>query len=157
MTKYLLVVAAAGLAALSSMLLAGCGCTDMGCMDSLTLNLPSAGLDEGVWQFDFASGDSNWSCTFTIPVDPEQPGSCSDPWEAGFEREESDEPYLERAVVGIRIWKAPKVLSVVVRHQDATVLTTDIRPSYEPFEVDNGGGSCNVTCRTASVDLWKAP
>lgn len=151
-----LLLLASCLAALSSFHLAACGqdtgvtCTAMGCMSTLTLDMPEEGLAPGLWVFEVdADDDRRWICEASIPFEREGGASCDGPYGGVLARFYGDPVPAYFEIIG-----NPATVSVKVTHEDVIVLQRVIEPMYETFTVDNGHEFCNLTCAAARLPLW---
>ncbi len=136
--------------------LGGCGdtCTDMGCVDGLTLSFEV--FDQGTWTFelDLVSDDDfhrSVTCIGVLPLNTDADTGCDDP-SFGLILSGSALPEDDQSIAGLVVWDlTPEELDVRVSLDDVELLSTTLNPSYSTTE-PNGEG-CEPACISGGVTL----
>lgn len=135
-------------------------CTQMGCTDGLILRPDSDMLnDPGKYEITFYLDDNNQNqivCMGQLPLKPCEQGdsfSCSSK-DVRIGESGCAMPSSEHAIDDIYVFKTPKKIVMVTKHNGKAVMARTLRPKYI-FTRPNGPG-CDPQCVTSTVSLgWK--
>ena len=145
------------LCAFTQSALAQKACTEIGCVNSLTLKGDETrDWKNGNYNFDFVLDNRRVRCWGELPLKPCEEGpslSCNKP---GVSIVESGcaLPKDQHAFGDIHIDGEPRRVMVRITHNNKTILTRSVSPQYQKSR-PNGTG-CGPVCSSASYNLFSA-
>jgi hypothetical protein len=127
----------------------GEACTEMGCIDGLTVQFDPPLEGKGTYAFDVTVDGAAYHCEATIPLE----GSstvCGSGGIVSIFLSGSELPVAEQTLPGLHVEGTPASVQVQVHRDDALVADADLSPKYQT--VQPNGPDCEPTCHSASVD-----
>ena len=125
-------------------------CTEMGCIDGLTVNFAPALMGKGTYTFDVTVDGTAYACDATIPLEGSSTvcgtGGVVSIFLSGTELDPS-----KQSLPGVHVEGAPKSVQIQVHRDKALVADADLSPKYQ--EVQPNGPDCPPTCHSAAVDV----
>jgi len=128
----------------------GDACTEMGCIDGLTVSFEPALMGKGTYTFDVTVDGTAYSCDAAIPLEGSSTvcgtGGVVSIFLSGTELDPS-----EQSLPGLHVEGTPKSVQIQVHRDKALVADADLSPKYQ--EVQPNGPDCPPTCHSAAVDV----
>lgn len=125
-------------------------CTEIGCIDGLTVNFQPALMGKGTYTFDVTVDGTAYSCDATIPLAGSSTvcgtGGVVSIFLSGTELDPS-----EQSLPGLHVEGAPKSVQIQVHRDKALAADADLSPTYQV--VQPNGPDCPPTCNTAAVEV----
>lgn len=127
----------------ASLGLAACGCTEVGCDPSTSVQIDADGWPAGAYTVTVEAGGRSLTCT--AAHDPATVGTCGDYGEVFFTVGTAEAP-AEVVVFG-----APETLRVVLERGEATLLDETVEPDVDDFRPN--GAFCGPVCEAGHAAL----
>jgi hypothetical protein len=128
----------------------GDACTEMGCIDGLTVSFDPPLTGKGTYTFDVTVEGTAYSCDATIPLEGASTvcdtGGVVSIFLSGTELDPS-----EQSLPGLHVEGTPKSVQIQVQRDGAPVADADLSPKYQV--VQPNGPDCEPTCHSAAVDV----
>ena len=125
-------------------------CTEIGCIDGLTVNFEPALMGKGTYTFDVTVDGTAYSCDATIPLEGSSTvcgkGNVVSIFLSGTELDPS-----QQSLPGLHVEGTPKSVQIQVHRDKALAADADLSPTYQ--EVQPNGPDCPPTCHSAAVDV----
>lgn len=130
-------------------------CTQIGCVDGLTLTIdPVHRWEKGDYIFDFMIEGKAVQCKAALPLKPcEEPSvSCDPPGIVMISESGCALPEDAQGFGDIRIESAPMAIRLDIFHNGEKIHGLAAHPQYQTSQPN--GPQCGPVCRSASVDLF---
>ena len=127
----------------------GSGCTEMGCVDGLEVNLSPEFSAPGSYELQLLLDETLVTCTADLPLSSESE-SCSSE-EVWMLTSGSALAASEHRLTGWSTILSPELIEMVVLHESTVVLNEGFYASYEMLQPN--GEDCEPTCYTESVTV----
>ena len=128
----------------------GGACTEMGCIDGLSVTFEPALAGKGTYTFDVTVDGTAYSCDATIPLEGSSTvcgtGGVVSIYLSGTELDPS-----EQSLPGLHVEGTPKSVQIQVHRDKALVADADLSPKYQVTQPN--GPDCPPTCNSAAVDV----
>ena len=128
----------------------GDACTEIGCIDGLTVNFQPALMGKGTYTFDVTVDGTAYSCDAAIPLAGSSTvcgtGGVVSIFLSGTELDPS-----EQSLPGLHVEGTPKSVKIHVERDRDPVADADLSPTYQ--ELQPNGPDCPPTCHSAAVDV----
>lgn len=128
----------------------GDACTEIGCIDGLSVTFEPALAGKGTYTFDVTVDGTAYSCDATIPLEGSSTvcgtGGVVSIYLSGSELDPSDQ-----SLPGLHVEGTPKSVRIQVHRDKALVADADLSPKYQ--EVQPNGPDCPPTCHSAAGDV----
>ena len=128
----------------------GGACTEIGCIDGLTVDFAPPLMGKGTYTFDVTVDGTAYSCDATIPLEGSSTvcgtGGVVSIFLSGTELDPS-----KQQLPGLHVEGTPKSVQIQVHRDKALVADADLSPKYQ--EVQPNGPDCPPTCHSAAVDV----
>jgi hypothetical protein len=125
-------------------------CTEMGCIDGLSVNFDPPLMGKGTYTFDVTVDGTAYSCDATIPLEGSSTvcgtGGVVSIYLSGTELDPS-----EQSLPGLHVEGTPKSVQIQVHRDEALAADADLSPKYQ--ETHPNGAHCPPTCHSAAVDV----
>ncbi len=129
-------------------------CTEMGCTDGLTINVPQDfQWKPGAYKFSFVLDGKPAACTGNLPLKPCDSKSLTCDQEGITIMESGCALPADMQGFGtVTLPSAPRQVSVTVERDGTTLFSHAFTPTYQ--DVRPNGPQCDPACHTATVDLF---
>jgi hypothetical protein len=125
-------------------------CTEIGCIDGLSVNFTPALTGKGTYTFDVTVDGTAYSCDATIPLAGSSTVCGKDNvvsiYLSGTELDPS-----EQSLPGMHVEGTPKSVQIQVHRDKTLVADADLSPKYQ--ETQPNGPNCPPTCHSASENV----
>ena len=125
-------------------------CTEMGCIDGLSVTFDPPLMGKGTYTFDVTVDGAAYSCDATIPLEGSSTvcgtGGVVSIFLSGTELDPS-----QQSLPGLHVEGTPKSVQIQVHRDKALVADADLSPKYQ--ELQPNGPDCPPTCHSAAVDV----
>ena len=128
----------------------GDACTEMGCIDGLSVTFDPPLTGKGTYTFDVTVEGTAYSCDATIPLGTSSTvcgkGGVVSIFLSGSELDPG-----QQSLPGLHVEGTPKSVQIQVHRDKALVADADLSPKYQV--VQPNGPDCEPTCHSAAVDV----
>ncbi len=128
----------------------GDACTEMGCIDGLTVQFVPALTAKGTYVFDVTVDGTAYSCEATLPLGDSSTvcgsGNVVSIFLSGSELDPTDQ-----SLPGLHVEGTPKSVQLQVHRDDTVVAGANLSPEYQTLQPN--GPECEPTCHSAAVDV----
>lgn len=125
-------------------------CTEIGCIDGLSVTFQPALMGKGTYTFDVTIDGTAYACDATIPLEGSSTvcgtGGVVSIYLSGTELDPSKQSFP-----GLHVEGAPKSVQIQVHRDKALVADADLSPKYQVTQPN--GPDCPPTCNSAAVDV----
>jgi hypothetical protein len=125
-------------------------CTEMGCIDGLTVTFDPALTGKGTYAFEVTVEGTPYSCEATIPLEGSSTvcgkGGVVSIFLSGSELDPG-----QQSLPGLHVEGTPESVQIQVQRDGTNVADADLSPTYQV--VQPNGPECEPTCHSAAVDV----
>lgn len=125
-------------------------CTEMGCIDGLSVAFEPPLMGKGTYTYDVTVDGTAYSCDATIPLEGSSTvcgtGGVVSIYLSGSELDPG-----QQSLPGLHVEGTPKSVQIQVHRDKALVADADLSPKYQV--VQPNGPDCEPTCHSAAADV----